>query len=61
MLNYTSNGKTMHVLAQGDQPDTAPPKQVAFQIDYTGGYQKYFRENPAAKAALGGTRAASKP
>jgi hypothetical protein len=48
LLTYTANGKKVHVLAWG-AVNAAPTKpgtnQVAFQLDYSGGYQKYFKDN----------------
>ena len=43
----------MHVLAWGAinaAPTKPGAKQVAFQLDYSGGYQKYFLDDPAAQA-----------
>jgi hypothetical protein len=53
LLTYSSRGKRVHVLAWGaiNALPTAPgKKQVAFHLDYSGGYQKYFLRNPAARA-----------
>ena len=53
LLTYTSDGKKVHVLAWGAEnaiPTEAGHKQVAFQLDYSGGYQKYFKDNPVAQA-----------
>ncbi len=53
LLTYKSNGRTVHVLAWGAEnavPTTEDAKQVAFQLDYSGGYQKYFLQNPRAQA-----------
>src|SRR3984885_14018982 len=55
MLSYRSGGKSVHVLAWGAVNATAPVargKQVAFTLEYDGGYEKYYEENPVAKAAL---------
>jgi hypothetical protein len=44
MLTYTAGGKVKHVLAWGAQnaiPPTTARKQVAFRLDYSGGYGKY--------------------
>ena len=53
LLTYKSNGRHVHVLAWGAEnavPTTEDAKQVAFQLDYSGGYQKYFLQNPRAQA-----------
>ena len=53
LLTYTVTGRGVHVLAWGAVnavPTKPGAKQVAFQLDYSGGYQKYFTANPAAKA-----------
>ncbi len=53
LLTYQSNGRTVHVLAWGAENAVATKpgaKSVAFQLDYSGGYQKYFLHNPEAKA-----------
>jgi len=53
LLTYNTGGKRVHVLAWGainatpTKPGTA---QVAFKLDYSGGYQKYFQANPTAQA-----------
>src|SRR5215471_9893911 len=55
LLTYTSAGKTVHVLAWGAENAVATKpsaKQVAFQLDYSGGYQKYFLHNPQAQALV---------
>jgi hypothetical protein len=44
MLTYSAGGKLKHVLAWGAVNAVAPSadgKQVAFQLDYSGGYGKY--------------------
>jgi hypothetical protein len=53
LLTYNSGGKRVHVLAWGAinaTPTKAGAKSVAFQLDYSGGYQKYFLDNDAAQA-----------
>jgi hypothetical protein len=53
LLTYTSAGKRVHVLAWGAinaAPTKPGAKPVAFQLDYSGGYQKYFLDNAAAQA-----------
>jgi hypothetical protein len=52
LLTYTSAGKRVHVLAWGAVnavPTKPGVKQVAFQLDYSGGYQKYFLKNRQAQ------------
>src|SRR5271166_383720 len=54
MLTYTAQGKVVHVLAWGAVNAIAPTptgKQVAFKLAYDGGFQKYYTQNPAARAA----------
>ena len=52
LLTYTTGGKTVHVLAWG-AVNAVPPerggKQVAFQLDYSGGFDKYYNEDPAVQ------------
>ena len=46
MITYTVDGKVKHVLAWGAENALAPTaggKQVAFRLDYSGGYGKYHR------------------
>jgi hypothetical protein len=53
LLTYTANGKQVHVLVWGAENAIATQAghtQVAFQLDYSGGYQKYFKNNPVAQA-----------
>jgi hypothetical protein len=53
LLTYNSAGKKVHVLAWGAVnalPTKPGEKQTAFQLDYSGGYQKYFLDDPAAQA-----------
>ena len=52
LLTYTSGGKLVRVLAWGAinaLPPTEGRKQVAFQLDYSGGYDKYFTQDPAVR------------
>ena len=47
MLTYTAAGKVKHVLAWGAENALAPTrtrKQVAFKLDYSGGYGKYHKQ-----------------
>ena len=53
LLTYTAAGRRVHVLAWGAVnavPTKPGVKQVAFQLDYSGGYQKYFTADHAAQA-----------
>jgi hypothetical protein len=53
LLTYRSNGKLVHVLAWGavNAALTTPGgKPTVFQLDYSGGYAKYFLKNPQAQA-----------
>src|SRR5262249_20609894 len=53
LLTYSSAGKTVHVLVWGGENAVATKpgaKQGAFQLDYSGGDQKYFLRNPQAQA-----------
>src|SRR5215472_13420117 len=53
LLSYRAGGKPVHVLVWGavNAVATNPgAHQVAFQLDYSGGYQKYFLRNPKAQA-----------
>jgi hypothetical protein len=46
MVTYSAGGKVKHVLAWGAENALAPTpggKQVAFSLDYSGGYGKYHR------------------
>jgi hypothetical protein len=62
MVSYVSRGKPVHVLAWGAvNAAPSPPKdrglatstpQVSFQLAYDGGYEKYYVDNPQAKAAV---------
>jgi hypothetical protein len=53
LLSYTAHGRTRHVLAWGavnaHDPDAAT-QQVKLSLDYTGGYGKYFKQDPVAQA-----------
>jgi len=45
LLTYTSQGKVVHVLAWGAInaiPPTRGVEQVAFKLDYSGGFDKYY-------------------
>jgi hypothetical protein len=50
LLSYKAGGKLVHVLAWG-AVNAIPPmtggKQVAFQLDYSGGFDKYYNLDPA--------------
>jgi hypothetical protein len=53
LLTYRADGRLRHVLAWGAEnarPPVAGARQVAFQLDYAGGYQKYFKQSPEAQA-----------
>jgi len=53
LLSYRAAGKPVHVLVWGAVnavPTRPGARQVAFQLDYSGGYQKYFQRNPKAQA-----------
>ncbi len=55
LLTYTAAGKRVHVLAWGAvnaSPTRPGGKQVAFQLDYSGGHQKYFLQDARAQALL---------
>ena len=59
MLTYTSAGKVVHVLAWGAInaiPPTQSSRQVAFTLAYDGGYEKVYKNDPAAKAAVADLR-----
>jgi hypothetical protein len=52
LLTYTAGGKPVHVLAWGAVNAVAPTangKQAAFQLDYSGGYAKYFSNDLEVK------------
>jgi hypothetical protein len=52
LLTYVAAGKRVHVLAWGAENALKPTpghKQVAFRLDYSGGYAKYFKQNPDAQ------------
>ena len=55
MVSYTSNGKVVHVLAWGAVNAIAPVAggvQLALNLQYDGGFAKYYTDNPVAKAAV---------
>jgi hypothetical protein len=48
LLTYTSKGKVVHVLAWGAVNAIAPTRgvdQVAFKLDYSGGFDKYYNQD----------------
>ena len=48
LLSYTSKGKVVHVLAWGAVNAIAPTRgvdQVAFELDYSGGFDKYYNQD----------------
>jgi hypothetical protein len=52
LLTYTSKGKVVHVLAWGAENAVAPTpggKQVAFSLDYSGGFDKYYTQDKAVQ------------
>jgi hypothetical protein len=52
LLTYTSHGKVVHVLAWGAVnavPSTPAGKQVAFELDYSGGFDKYYTQDAAVQ------------
>ena len=51
LLTYTAHGRLRHVLAWGAvnaTPSRAGVRQVKFRLDYSGGYARYFHEDPLA-------------
>jgi len=53
LLTYRVRGLTRHVLVWGAVnalPSRDQAAQVAFRVDYSGGYAKYFEDNPRARA-----------
>jgi hypothetical protein len=57
MITYTAGGKLKHVLAWGAidaNPPTPGGKQVAFSLDYSGGYGKYHKANYWVTGPAGG-------
>ena len=55
MVTYTSAGKVVHVLAWGAINAIAPTqsaRQVEFSLAYDGGYEKTYKTEPAAQAAV---------
>jgi hypothetical protein len=56
LLAYSSAGKTVHVLAWGAENAVTTKRgadQVAFHLDYSGGYLKYFLHDARAQALVG--------
>jgi hypothetical protein len=52
VLTYTAAGKLRHVIAWGAvnaHPPKADAPQLKLQLDYTGGYGRYFKQNSAAQ------------
>ena len=52
LLTYRAAGRLRHVLAWGAvnaMPPRAGVPQTKLRLDYSGGYEKYFKENPAAQ------------
>jgi hypothetical protein len=50
LLAHTSKGKVVHVLAWGATNAIAPARgvdQVAFELDYSGGFDKYYNQDPS--------------
>jgi hypothetical protein len=50
LLTYTSKSKVVHVLAWGAVNAIAPTRgldQVAFRLDYSGGFDKYYNQDPS--------------
>ena len=50
LLTYKQGGRLVHVLAWGAinaVPPTPTGKQVAFQLDYSGGFDKYYTQDAA--------------
>src|SRR5665213_3866610 len=59
MINYTSGGKVVHVLASGAVNAIAPiatGSQVKFDLAYDGGYKQQYTNDPAAQAAVASLR-----
>jgi hypothetical protein len=55
LVTYRAGGQVKHVLAWGGLNAIAPTrsgKQVAFQLDYTGGWGKYYLADPAVRGLL---------
>lgn len=52
LVSYTAEGEHRHVLAWGAE-NARPPSRVVpqehFALDYSGGYRKYFLDNPRAR------------
>jgi hypothetical protein len=56
LLTYRAGGTSRHVLAWGAinaRPSSAGARQVKLQLDYSGGYGKYFEQNPDAQLLVG--------
>jgi hypothetical protein len=52
LVNYTEGGQAKHVLVWGAENALAPKAggtQVAFQLDYAGGWGKYYVADPSVK------------
>ncbi|HEY2219382.1 MAG TPA: hypothetical protein VGH35_08575 [Gaiellaceae bacterium] len=52
LLTYTSKGKVVHVLAWGAInaiPPTSGVEQVALKLDYSGGFDKYYNQDPSVQ------------
>ena len=52
LLTYHQGGKLVHVLAWGAINAVAPTRgaeQVAFQLDYSGGFDKYYTKDPSVQ------------
>ena len=55
LITYSAGGQVKHVLAWGAVnalPPTRGGKQVAFQLDYTGGWGKYYLADPDVQRGL---------
>ena len=58
-VSYRAQAKQISVLAWGAKNAVAPTTthvQTNFKLDYTGGYQTHYLENPVVKTALGTLR-----
>src|SRR5438477_6886995 len=50
LLTYKQDGRLVHVLAWGAVNAVAPTPggtQVAFKLDYSGGFDKYYTQDPS--------------
>src|SRR6478735_1917825 len=50
LLTYKQGGRLIHVLAWGAVnavPPTPGGTQVAFKLDYSGGFDKYYNQDPS--------------